>query len=386
MFASELEQVERAEPWVRHAEAQLARAGANGTIEHAALLQNAASVHSELGDPLRAEQLLREALDIRLRLEPDDSRGASTLRNNLGTLLSDRGRFEEALALHRLVRASRVARLGPVHPDVAMSDINLAHVLALAGRYREALVHIEQARPVIADTVGTFTPMMATVRSVRGAVLLYLGLNDLAHLDFQSVLVFRIARLGPGHSSVGSAWNLVGAALDRPGEGEDAVRFFHRALAIQAGAGGGWVAQSILTRLNIGMTLLRLDRVREAEQIMRPAFEELQRTILPGDPDLVQGTIQIGRLELALGHPQRALELFDRAQVLERTFHPAKDERPTVAFQRARALWELGRDRPTAHAMVRAARVPIAAEAEGRTAELRDIDQWLAEHPHPDSK
>jgi hypothetical protein len=138
-----------------------------------------------------------------------------------------------------------------------------------------------------------------------------------------------------------------------------------------------------MTRMNIGMTLLRMDRPSDAEPLMRASLKELQRLRPAIHPDLVQASISVGRLELVLGHPQQALELFDRADAISHALAPDAAQRPTLAFHRARALWDLNRDRASAHATVRAARVPLAAEAEGSTAELREIDKWLAEHPAP---
>jgi eukaryotic-like serine/threonine-protein kinase len=383
LLASDLEDVDRAEQWVRHAEAQLARIGAYETSEHASLLQNTALMYGERGDMVLAEQALRHALEIRKRTEPDDSRDASMLRNNLGTMLSAQGRLEEALAMHALARANRVARLGPVHPEVAMSDINLAQVLALAGRNHEALARIERARPIIAETLGEFTPMMSTLHSIRGAVWMYLGRNELALLDFDAVLVFRITRLGADHRSVGSAWNLIAAALDRPADGDVALRFFHRALAIQETAGGSSSTEAILTRMNIGMTLLRVGRATEAAPIVRAAYEDLMKRRPAAHPDVAQATISMARIEIAIGHYELALELLEQARKLDRTIGLSSIERPTTKFQRARALWELDRDRVAAHAMVREARALVAADADSRTAELSAIDEWLTAHPRP---
>ncbi len=383
MLAAEVEDGPRASEWLRHAEAQLARTGAFDTRAHASLLQNAAQVHELLGDPSATEAALRQALEIRAHTDAEDARAVSTLRNNLGTMLSGRGRIEEALAMHTLARANRISRLGPIHPDVAMSDINIGQVLTKLGRYHEALEHLEAARTIVADTTGELSPTMATLRSIRGVAWLQLGRNELANLDFQAVLAFRVLRLGPAHPSVGTAWNLIGAGFDRIEDGETALPFFLRALAILESGGESDAAEAALTRMNVGVVYLRVGKTREAEPWIRRGYAQLQRLRGPDHPDLAQGAVSLARLELDLHRPERALELLDLARAIDRKLGMTVTERPVVKFQRARALWELDRDRPAAHALAREARALVAADSEGVTAELRPIDAWLAAHPRP---
>ena len=383
LLGAEVEDGPRSRDWLRHAEAQLARTGAYQTRAHASLLQNAAQVHELLGDLPRAEQDLREALAVRKLTDAEDSRSVSTLRNNLGTMLAGRGRLEEALAMHTLARANRVSRLGPVHPDVAMSDINIAHVLTRLARYHEAIDHLDQADALVAETMGELSPMMATLRSIRGVVWLNLGRNDLAELEFQAVLAFRVLRLGPSHPSVGSAWNLVGAGFDRPEDGELGNVFFRRALAIFESAGEVAAIEAAQTRMNIGVVLMRVGKLAEAEPLIRSSFAELERSKGPEDPIMSQSLLARARLEVELGHYEAGLADLDRARVIDRAVGMGAIERAANKFHRARALWELDRDRPAAHALAREARVLAAADADVPTGELKMIDAWLATHPEP---
>ncbi|HWB78929.1 MAG TPA: serine/threonine-protein kinase [Nannocystaceae bacterium] len=383
LLGAEVEDAPRSRDWLRHAEAQLARTGAYQTRAHASLLQNAAQVHELLGDLPRAEQDLRDALEVRKLTDAEDSRSVSTLRNNLGTMLAGRGRLEEALAMHTLARANRVSRLGPVHPDVAMSDINIAHVLTRLARYHEAIDHLYQADALVAETMGQLSPMMATLRSIRGVLWLNLGRNDLAALEFQAVLAFRVLRLGPSHPSVGSAWNLVGAGFDRPEDGELGNVFFRRALTIFESAGEVGAIEAAQTRMNIGSVLMRVGKIAEAEPLVRDAFAELERSKGPDDPIMSQSLLARARLEVELGHYEAALADLDRARAIDRAIGMGAIERAANKFHRARARWQLDRDRPAAHALAREARALAAADADVPTGELKMIDAWLATHPEP---
>jgi serine/threonine-protein kinase len=66
-------------------------------------------------------------------LGPDHPDEARTL-NNLGTVLRDEARLEEAETVHREALAMRRKLFGDTHPDVAVSLSNLALVAADRGR------------------------------------------------------------------------------------------------------------------------------------------------------------------------------------------------------------------------------------------------------------
>jgi len=68
-----------------------------------------------------------------LKATPDDA----GVHNNLGTLLAEQGRLEEAAAQY-----VEVIRLVPNNPE---THYNLASVLLRTGRRQEALAHLTQA-------------------------------------------------------------------------------------------------------------------------------------------------------------------------------------------------------------------------------------------------
>jgi tetratricopeptide (TPR) repeat protein/predicted Ser/Thr protein kinase len=66
--------------------------------------------------------------------------------------------WNAALAAYQQARHEKVAALGPDHPDVALSDINIGFVLQLAGHADEAVDAFETAREALARILGPDHP------------------------------------------------------------------------------------------------------------------------------------------------------------------------------------------------------------------------------------
>src|SRR5690606_23041443 len=85
-----------------------------------------------------AVALLSEALDIRARLDGPDHERTAAVQHRLASALRDRGDLAAADSLFRAALATRRARLGPGHPDVAETLNDLGELLRRANRSDEA--------------------------------------------------------------------------------------------------------------------------------------------------------------------------------------------------------------------------------------------------------
>jgi Tfp pilus assembly protein PilF len=75
---------------------------------------------------------------------PEDADTLTSI-SNLGSVLVDQGKYEEAEAMHRQALQGREKVLGPEHPDTLTSISNLGLVLARQGKYEEAEAMHRQA-------------------------------------------------------------------------------------------------------------------------------------------------------------------------------------------------------------------------------------------------
>ncbi len=151
---------------------------------------NLALAHYLDGDWRQAEPLFREALTLRERIfvrpHPDQ---AQTL-TNLGLLLSETDRSEEAYNL--LSRALKIRRdtLGEQHVRVAESRNNLAMLHLGQGEFAPALAMFAATEQPLSDALGAQHPAVATALSNIGTVQLELG--DLAQAEQRLTRSLRI--------------------------------------------------------------------------------------------------------------------------------------------------------------------------------------------------
>ncbi len=169
---------------------------------------NLALAHYLDGDWRQAEPLFREALMLRERIfvqpHPDQ---AQTL-TNLGLLLSETNRSEEAYAL--LNRALQIRRetLGEDHVRVAESRNNLAMLHLGQGEFAAALEMFAATEPPLSDALGAQHPAVATVHSNIGAVQLELGNLTQAEQRLKRSLSIREAALPDDHLHI--SYSLLG--------------------------------------------------------------------------------------------------------------------------------------------------------------------------------
>ena len=78
--------------------------------------------------------------------------------NNLGSLLRDQGRLDEARPLYEEALLGRRATLGEAHLDTLASGNNLADLLFAQGRLEEALLMLEQVLAGYKVTLGECHP------------------------------------------------------------------------------------------------------------------------------------------------------------------------------------------------------------------------------------
>ncbi len=208
--------------------------------EYSAALQNIANTHADMGDLVKADSLLREALAIDRVVLTGDSLGDIVFTlNNLATVQSDLGRFEEAAAGHRESLALRVRFEGAEASAVGISLGNLGYALTGAGRIPEALDTLERARAVLTRALGARHVRVAYVDSHLGEALRIAGRLDEAEAAVRRAVTLLDESLGAGNWR--SAWaevQLGRIARDR-GRAEGALTRLeagYRGLAASLGA------------------------------------------------------------------------------------------------------------------------------------------------------
>jgi tetratricopeptide (TPR) repeat protein len=135
------------------------------------LLHNAAAIQHRKRNYARADTLYRQALAAAENTFGPKDQEVALLLNNLGLLLVDAGRHDEAREyLERSVALWEQA-LGPDHPDTARAMTNLAALHRSAGAYAPAESLLRQALAAAESRLGPENRLVATILAEYAIVL-----------------------------------------------------------------------------------------------------------------------------------------------------------------------------------------------------------------------
>jgi tetratricopeptide (TPR) repeat protein len=142
-----------------------------------------------------AQQWAKSAKAILRRLGGHELQQAWLL-NNVGGIYELQGEREEALRAHQDGLALKERALGRDHPDVGISEGNLAVVLQALGRNQEALEHVNRSIEILENGLGAGHPDLATQLSNRGEILNALGRSRDARASFEKARIIWERELG----------------------------------------------------------------------------------------------------------------------------------------------------------------------------------------------
>ena len=155
------------------------------------------------------------------------------LLNDLGCVFELEGLRTEALRAHQQALALKEKMLGSDHPDVGISESNLAIVLLELGRNAEALTHNDRATRLLMAGLGADHPDLAFSFSEGGEILNALGRHREARLSFERALASWERQLGPGDRNLADPLTGIGVSYLAEGSSTEALIPLERALKIR---------------------------------------------------------------------------------------------------------------------------------------------------------
>ncbi len=354
----------------------------HGELDPDVALMEANLAWAEAGhDPEGAEKSLRESIADQRKVFEGSHPVLATSLNNLGLVLYDTSRFEEAetvleeaadmqaelfgaqhpkvartlsnlanaqAALGRLDSAEihlREAlevverRLGSDHADYALCLNNLAELFLRRGRPKEALPLLERSQDVLEATFGRDHPRLTEVLSSRAQVERLLGRLEAAEQMLTRAVSIADQSTGDSHPVLPSALYNLAVVRGELGQEEAAVEALERRLALVSRRGDTSVSVAE-TEARLGDLLLKLERFAEAETVARRAHSAWVQ--LAGETNLWTLSVQ-GTLGLAILRQGRASEaeplLVDRLKLLE-AGQPSTSKRLRRAYEYVIELYE----------------------------------------------
>ena len=155
------------------------------------------------------------------------------LLNNLGGLFEIRGEREAALRMQQEGLALKERALGRDHPDVGISEGNLAVVLTALGRNQEALEHVDRSIEILENGLGAGHPDLATQLNNRGEILNALGRSRDARTSFEKARIVWERELGLDNPNLAYALTGIGTSYLSEGDTSNAIVPLERAFKIR---------------------------------------------------------------------------------------------------------------------------------------------------------
>ncbi|MFV5996301.1 tetratricopeptide repeat protein [Streptomyces sp. NPDC056231] len=228
-----------------------------------------------------AEQQLREALSGWERLRGQDDAQTLSIATNLGNVLIDLGRREEAEGLMRDTVARRTRTLGATHPDTLSSRNTLAGTLrGSPDRFAEAE---RMYRAMLADVDGG-SDLALTVRHNLAAVLIHQGSHAEALTMYRELVDARSRLKGDQHPDTLTTRHNYAVVLNRLGRVTEAETLIAEVLQGYRRAYGLRHAATLGVQVDLAAMKANQGRNTEAVPLLRDAIEGYRSTHGPNHP------------------------------------------------------------------------------------------------------
>ncbi|KAJ5366060.1 hypothetical protein N7541_000001 [Penicillium brevicompactum] len=227
---------------------------------------------------------------------------------NLGLLLTNQGKYEEAEAMHRRDLKGSLKMLGREHPHTLTSANNLGSVLFSQEKYEEAEAIHRRALEGYEAVLGREHPDTLTSVSNLGSVLHSQKKYEEAEAMHRLALKAREAVLGHEHPDTLTSVNGLVLVLSKQGKYKSAEAMHRRALETLEKVLGrdhrdtvtlllGYEHPDTLTCVsNLGDVLDSQEKYEEAEAMHRRALEAREKMLGREHPDTLTSLNNLGNL------------------------------------------------------------------------------------------
>jgi|JI10StandDraft_1071094.scaffolds.fasta_scaffold04989_12 tetratricopeptide (TPR) repeat protein len=373
-------QHEEGHMWARHAEMALTHTRDTFGLLEAQRLNNLAVVYHETGSFVEARRLHDRALAIREQaLGPSHPDVAASL-HNLAMMYKATGGYAEAIALYERALAIREQALGLEHPDVAASLNNLANVYKARGAYAKARTLLERALAIREQSLGLdHAEVAASLNNLADVYISTLAYAE-ARTFLERALAIKMQRLGPDHPDVAASLSNLAMVYQATGEHTEARKLCERALSIQILALGPGHSDVALSLNILAGVHLSMGAHTEARVLYERAMAIREQALGPVHPDVAISLYSIAEMNLVEKKPQDALPLLERAVAIYDRHAGVQVGEIEAHFSLARALIATGGARTRALIEATKARDGLREAGVGKTKELAEVEQWLAEN------
>ena len=366
--------------WARFAQSQLRVLPDRGNLRLADQLHQLARLHAARGAFDEAAERAERALTLREAVLPPRHPSLAKTLDVLAQIRLAQGSFDTARVLLQRALAIREEALGPEHPDVAILLVSIGNVFADQGRLDEALGRHLRALEIWEDAFGEEHPVTAKMLGNLGIVHMQLEQPEQAEALFERTLSIQKRLLGPDHVDTWNTVDNLAVAQLTLGRPENAVPSLEGVLEFRRGKLGPDHPHVATALDHLAEALVGTGDVPRAERVLREAVKVREKAFGSTHPQLARTLSELARLVMQDGRAEEAVDLATRALEVAETTQARPGIVAKARFELARALWEVGRERPRAVELAQQARV---LEGAPKTA----LDAWLETHaPKPERR
>ncbi len=365
--------------WAELAEALLERAGGDPELE-IALFDSRARMLEASGELDAAREQLERLLAIRERSHGSEDVRVADTAVALGDVVARLGDVRRARELYERALSIDEYAVGLEHPKVGEVLTVLGRTCLRLGDVDAALDHLARA-VAVGEAQGKGDDALALVRPLTEMGRAYTSLGRMRDageaLDRALAIAVEDPRAVDAASVASVHVALAELALAR---GEPALAIEQAGRARTALGSDAPAVQAAAIDLVAADALLEFHRADEARTRGQAALAALTAALGEEDPALVDAWLVIGRADLELDAPSRALDSLERALAVARERALPSDRTAAVEQALADALWSSGRDHPRALDLARDARDRLAPDDARQRARRDALDRWLAKN------
>lgn len=286
-----------------------------GTLHpsYANTLQTLARSQAQAGNYRLAAEQLQQSLAIRIQLFGDDHDGLHADYNELGNMHHDEGDFARAIEHYRQA-LSLHERAGSGPLSAATYFNNLASALEDQGDWAGAEPYYQRSLSLRLAGYGEQHQAVALAQHNLARLLIRQDRTQEARQLLEQALAFRRVHFGEQHHVTAYSESLLGLLAHSGGELVEADAQLGRSLKQLRAAlpdRNWWV---LVTRANQGRVLIDLERLDEAEALMRTLLADYDAAFGAGHPHAAALGLEMARIHLLRGETEEARPLLAAAE------------------------------------------------------------------------
>jgi len=249
------------------------------------LLFNVAESHSILGKYQEAEQMHRQALELKEKVLGKEHPDTLNSMNSLANVLGNQGKYEETEQMNRQTLKLKEKVLGKEHLRTLDSMDNLALVLRRQGKYKEAEQMNRQALEGYMKVLGKEHPDTLISMSNLAVVLDSQGKYEKAEQMHRQTLKLREKALGKEHPETVSSMDGLALVLSSQRKYEKAEEMHRQTLELRGKALGKEHPRTLDSMDNLALVLRCQGKYEEAERMHQQALDGYKKMLGKEHPD-----------------------------------------------------------------------------------------------------